>query len=395
MKKISILFFLVITFFIYLSCEQQVEIDSLSSIETTIQIDNKSQIILEPTILSKDEIEKTSCEDPTVTTLFAGQHIDVGTITISNNESNLFVTYDVTGNWRLQETHLYVGSVEDIPLNGGENPKIGHFPYHDTGNLGQSYTFTVPLNFEDCFVIVAHAVVEKKENGKTTASETAFGFAKNNVFGGSRWGWYIDYCKQECDADDSDNDDNDDGTNDDDDDDVGLGDVNDDNDNNDGTDNNSDTCLEAFAYNPENFHCFLNDGFTQWGWSNLFTYTSINNGSDIINYKKQIPLYTNAEQCVITNGLEIGYIEISVSGSEGRYNADITYHITDILYNLQEVNLYIGSEKYPKDAENNDSVLPETYSYSASELNENLYSFTNLVWPANTYIIAHAKVCEK
>jgi len=377
------------------SCENQDLFTNFASIETNIEIDKSSQIKLNPTILSKKDIDEISCGEDFITTLYAGQHIDIGTITVSNNEMNLFVTYEVNGNWWLSESHLYVGSKDEIPITDKGNPKIGHFPYHGDHDLTQTYTFTIPLaNLDDCFVIISHASTVKKENGENVSSETAFGFG-NNEFEGNRWGWYSDYCKKDCDDDngDKENSDDEDGNDDDDDDDD---DENNDNRNNDGNDdyNSISDCMDTFAYkksNSDESYCFLNDGFTQWGWSNEFLYNKTINYQE--NYTYQFPLYVKAEGCDLTNSIEVGYVKIYISGGDGRMSAKVDYVITDTNYKLSEVNLYVGETRYPKDANDRDTVLPADYTYSKYNIETTNYSFENVTWPIDTYIIPYAKVC--
>ena len=342
------------------SCDQQGEMEILESSNSSIQIDKSKQIILQPTTLTKSEISEASCGESKVVTLTAGQHIDVGTVTVSNDETNLYVVYETTGNWVITETHLYVGTEAGIPLNGGGNPKIGHFPYH--GN--DDSPFTIPLaGLGDEFVIVAHAVVKKVIDGQTVQSETAFGCGEFS-FPGNRWGCYFDYEKQECEE---------------------------------------DKCMDAFAYKtarPKHSHCFLDDGFTQVGWTNNFSYRGLSIG----HY--QFPLYVNTEECDPTiGGQEVGYIDMITFSTEDGLFTTVTYNITSSDYVLNEVNLFIGLEKYPRDASGNFTTSPDAYTYNAVNLDENeltkkSYSFTK-PWPGqkydasfhDVYVIPYAKIC--
>ena len=114
------------------------------------------------------------------------------------------MVYKTEGDWWLKAngTHLYVGSEADLPINGGGNPQIGHFPYHGEHGLVQSYTFQIPISdWKSCFVISAHAeVVRLNGSMEVIQSETGFGCGdKSNEFEGSRWGCYNNYCLKECD----------------------------------------------------------------------------------------------------------------------------------------------------------------------------------------------------
>jgi hypothetical protein len=166
-KNISIVISLFLLFLIFTSCEQEEQINSLKSVESEIIVDKNAQTTLEPTALTKDEIAENSCGDPKETILYAGQHIEVGKMFISNDEEYLFVTYDVNDTkWWLKETHLYVGDIEKAPFVSSGNPKIGHFPYHGDHDLLKEFTFTLPLgDLVVCFYIISHAVVVLSENG--------------------------------------------------------------------------------------------------------------------------------------------------------------------------------------------------------------------------------------
>lgn len=116
--------------------------------------------------------------------LMAGQHHHSGTVTVTNDANNLTFTYNTEGNWRLYETHLYVGTTV---LN---NPAPGSFPYKAEGLGGTtSHTFVVPNSWPvgTQLYLAAHAVVK---NG--TQSETAWGKGDCLAFQ-KKWGWYICY----------------------------------------------------------------------------------------------------------------------------------------------------------------------------------------------------------
>jgi len=360
MKKISILFSIALFLSVF-SCEQEDKLSSQKSVDSNIIIDQNSKIDLVQTTLTKEQIENGSCGNSKTVAFLAGQHIDVGDIIISNDDNNLYITYDLEGgNWWLKETHLFVGNYDAIPFNGGGNPKIGHFPYHGDHGQTQNYVFTIPLDkLEDCFEIIAHAEVVQIEGGQTIGSETAFGIG-DGEFPGSRWGWYISHCEQECDA-----------------------------------------CMDGFAFNladTAKSTCFIDDGFNQWGWTNEFVYSELKNYqlNNTSNY--QIPIYANAQVCDYTKSMEIGYLEINVHGGDGKFYANIKYEITNRDYKITEVNLNIDSEKYPKDGDGKDTVIPAYYTYSIDDLNGFSHSIDDIVWPTSideiAFIIAHVTVCK-
>lgn len=166
-------------------------------------------LALSLTACQKEDI--TPLEEPTTTysttetqsgcyeefTLYAGQHIEAGSITVSNDNSTIYVTYQTTGGWVLDDLHLYVGDLSGLPTNGGGNPQIGQFPYAVSDLNGTSYTFEIPVdpNFE-CYVIAAHAAVYLEQNGQIVQSETAWG--DGNPSAGNSWATYGDYCLLDC-----------------------------------------------------------------------------------------------------------------------------------------------------------------------------------------------------
>ena len=123
--------------------------------------------------------EPEICGEAAVYTLWGGKTIDVGTVTVANDETNLYVTYQTTGDWYLTEVHLYVLDYEPlvrlIP---------GHAPYK-SGDIAYatSYTFIVPLanlGFpvtcdETVLWLQAHAAVVRMVDGVVVQDETAYG----------------------------------------------------------------------------------------------------------------------------------------------------------------------------------------------------------------------------
>ena len=87
-------------------------------------------------------LTKGTLMNPDVFTLYAGQHIDVGTVSVWDDSINLYVEYTTTGDWEMIETHLYVGKTNPEELTSAP----GQFPYseeHDPADT--TYTYTIPL----------------------------------------------------------------------------------------------------------------------------------------------------------------------------------------------------------------------------------------------------------
>lgn len=132
--------------------------------------------------------------EPTAT-LYAGQTIDVGTVTYGLEEVDgvgyFTATYNLSEGWLMSESHLFAGDKADMPLNKPGNPKVGRFPYaagHDP--WVSTYTYYIPLADlppyeEPGFTTAAHAVV----HGPNGQNETAWR-DDDMEFPGKRWGWY-------------------------------------------------------------------------------------------------------------------------------------------------------------------------------------------------------------
>ena len=141
-------------------------------------------------------ITTVPCEK-TVTNFYAGQHILVGTISVTNDATNIYVTFHTTGGWLMQQTHLYIGPLSGLPVGSNGNPKIGNFPYSSAHQPKiTEFTYTIPLNkiSSDCIIVAAHAeVMQLSANGSYVNGQTAWGAGKQISSGGS-WASYFDYC---------------------------------------------------------------------------------------------------------------------------------------------------------------------------------------------------------
>lgn len=146
-----------------------------------------------------------ACDEPCVYTtesfdLFGGQTIDVGNLLVTNDDENLTITYQTTGDWYVGKIHVYVGDIAGLPTNAQNTPVPGQFPYSESYNpYTQTATITIPLaSLPDCYVIAAHAEVHKVVNGEVVQSETAWSYG-TPFANTDRWGWTSNYCTQTCD----------------------------------------------------------------------------------------------------------------------------------------------------------------------------------------------------
>ena len=133
----------------------------------------------------------------TVTPLFAGQTINAGSVTVTNDSSFIYVTYLTANGYTLTQTHLYVGNCALIPVNNPGNPIPGQFPYKSTHSNLTSYTYAVPISaigINNCGCIAAHAVVVKlSATGQVIDQQTAWGDGIRVNLNGN-WATNFAYC---------------------------------------------------------------------------------------------------------------------------------------------------------------------------------------------------------
>jgi hypothetical protein len=170
---------------------------------------SNNQKSISQTTASNSEIP-AQCGFPQTSTLWGGQTIDVGTVTVGNDANgNLYVTYTTTGGWHLSEVHVNaVCNTDTDPdtqcrVDNPEDLAPGQFPYSQTfegecSSLPTTYTITIPksdLNCTDpaCYCIYAHAAVVNCEGG----SETAWA-GETLIKDVNRWYYFINYCTQKC-----------------------------------------------------------------------------------------------------------------------------------------------------------------------------------------------------
>ncbi|MBN1152613.1 MAG: hypothetical protein JXA58_05320 [Dehalococcoidia bacterium] len=100
----------------------------------------------------------------TVQTLYAGQDMPVGSVTVWNDTEYLYVDYVVDAeDWVMFETHLeVVCDPADFPVNKSGNPQVGHFTYGETLNppaTEWSQVIDLDAICGTSLFIAAHAVV--------------------------------------------------------------------------------------------------------------------------------------------------------------------------------------------------------------------------------------------
>jgi hypothetical protein len=138
-----------------------------------------------------------ACE-PTTWDLIAGQTTDVGSVTVSNDQENIYVRYTLdTPGACFGTLHLWVGTeLANVPTNSQGIPVPGQFPYAFDASGLTTHTFTIPFSdlavvCGDPVFVVPHAEVDLDCNSATGESETAFG--GDQPGSGPRWWFYGEY----------------------------------------------------------------------------------------------------------------------------------------------------------------------------------------------------------
>jgi hypothetical protein len=132
----------------------------------------------------------------------------------------------------------------------------------------------------------------------------------------------------------------------------------------------------AYAYGEEYAACFLDMGFSRWGWTNY-----------ISEGEYAWPIYAGAGQCDLSNGTLVGTLYVAYA--EGTLNA--TY---DLLagYTLDKAShMYVGATSTPLDCKKNGctpTVAPGQYS----QMGDHKYTYTFTGLSGAVYVIAHAEV---
>ncbi len=156
----------------------------------------KDEIVIAPPLIIAGGGEETC--PATQVTLFAGQTMNAGTVSVTNDANYIYVTYTTANGWYLTQTHLYVGNCATIPVNNPGNPIPGQFPYASSHNNVTTYTYQVPISAipaGGCGCIAAHSVVVKlNANGSVASQQTGWGNGTQINMGSGNWGMKFDYC---------------------------------------------------------------------------------------------------------------------------------------------------------------------------------------------------------
>jgi hypothetical protein len=330
----------------------------------------KASSQLDSVSMAAKEVSLSPAEACGTTTwnLIAGQTIDVGSVTVSNDANNIYVTYalDYPGAC-FGALQVWVGnSLLNLPANQDGTPIPGQFCQADGGACYDAtgmttYTFTIPfseVNIVDVtqvcntqLYVVTHAEVDLDCNPETEGHETAFG--GDQAGGGPRWWFYGAYtiC---CDFGPP----------------------------------QPPLCQTAYAKggyvwttdrksNPENLPS-LRLTRNRWGWAINLTATGTTT----------YDIWAGAGLNNTANGTKVGTLTVNWDGS----NVTVTYTMFSGYY-LEEVHLYAGDGSPT-------TIAPGQYGY-LDEFDPNVTSYTFNVPLADTngtggvWVVAHAVVCNQ
>jgi hypothetical protein len=288
----------------------------------------------------------TYCGDPLVVQLveYTNPSVSYGTVTIANDATQIYITYNASPGCMIFETNLYVGPESSIPgtnITGGTGHfNVGLFPYHSyhSAPYVQSYEYILPLSaFDNCFAVVANAKMIHPDGWVIDA------YGKNTM--AMSWGFYVNYCKQVCPPPPS------------------------------------TSCETAYAYGLNYANCFLTIpgvNSNNWGWSNGPV------GAGAYSW----PIYAGAGQCNTNNGTLVGTLLVNYTPP----TATITYSMASGFV-LNSTHLYVGSQILPK-KNGKFTTAPGQFPYKHENLNGVLSdTFTINGLSGNIYIAAHSEAC--
>jgi hypothetical protein len=140
--------------------------------------------------------------DPVIYCLIDNQKVQQGTVTVSNDATNVYIKIDITAaNVKLTKAALIIGDLTHV-INGTNLtgwPTLGPGPlnpdYSVTLAKVTTYTFTVPLaSLGDCFYIAIYGKICKKDAYGNTITD--YIFLKSATQSSKKcWSTYVQYCK--------------------------------------------------------------------------------------------------------------------------------------------------------------------------------------------------------
>jgi len=148
------------------------------------------------------------CGKPVSYCLVDCNHQQWGTLSVSNDETNLFVTFNITSaDYKISKADLVIGTLAHVTaatdivawpkLPQGPNPPDFEKLFKPEVS---TYTFTIPLaNYDDCFDINAFAKLIKRDAITNKPVAVSYIFLQSTTKTSKKaWSAYVEYCKQDC-----------------------------------------------------------------------------------------------------------------------------------------------------------------------------------------------------
>ena len=154
-------------------------------------------------ISSRSSSNSVTC-DPVIYYLIDNSKVQQGTVTVSNDATNVYIKIDITAaDFKLTKAALIIGDLTRNVINGTNLtgwPTLGSGPLNPDYSVTlakriTTYTFTVPLEgLGDCFYIAIYGKICKKDAyGKTI---TDYIFLRSTTKSSDKcWSTYVQYCK--------------------------------------------------------------------------------------------------------------------------------------------------------------------------------------------------------
>jgi hypothetical protein len=189
-------------FLILVSCEKEIQEETV--LEEELELFTESS--LNASDVLNEALENTTgdfkcgtpaeiCGEYKFYPLIASQQYYAGALIVYNDADYLYVIY--WSRYRLSDFHLFVGDANELPVNGGNNPQIGHFQHKYEAAYGTHFkAFAIPLDeVPECYTLAAHATVGRHTIwAKSCTDPITF----KELYGGNRWGWVIQDCVTKC-----------------------------------------------------------------------------------------------------------------------------------------------------------------------------------------------------
>ncbi len=138
-------------------------------------------------------------------------------------------------------------------------------------------------------------------------------------------------------------------------------------------------CGTAYAYHADYATCFLDLGFSAWGWTN----------GPLAPGSYKFELWAGAADCDTSKGRLVGWLTVDYDGSE----AVVTYNMYEGNW-MTATHLYVGNNRLPRNKKGQETVSPGQYPYKHDPLDDvttDSYTVTGL--SGDIYVVAHAVAC--